>query len=247
MKLTINPKIFQNEFVAPIEQLTREGRIAVFTDGDQIYSVSGSKTSSDTIKLYNTYKPFLIEDPIPRFSINVARLQKALACLNSEEMITLDISTLTGTCNFSSKEIKFSIKLLDNNMVTVPKFNVEVFKQFPMDFTLPICRESVQQIHKALTFSSETGKFYIEQEEDEVYFTFGDKNDTANVTDSMRILIAKNITDEIPNKIYDAEVLGLILRTKTDFSMKLARNGVMFIEIENNNSNLKYLTAPLKK
>ena len=115
MKLKINPKTFITEFINPVFEINKEGRIAVFYDETQneIYSVSGTKTES--IRLYNTYKCFDVEEPSNRISLNVLRLIKGLQCIGSDEqMIDLDINTDNKSCSFTSKSIKFNVRLQTN-------------------------------------------------------------------------------------------------------------------------------------
>lgn len=248
MKLKINPKTFISEFINPVFEINKEGRIALFYDESQqeIYSIAGTKTES--IRLFNTYRCFSVEDPSTRVSLNVLRLIKGLQCIGSDEqIIDLDIDTSNKTCAFTSKSIKFNVRLLDDKMVTVPKFNVDVFRRFAIDHSVFVNADSVANIKRALDFSSETEKFYIEQEGSDIFLFFGDKGSTSNHTDSIKVLIAEGITSKIPSHIYDVDILKLILKTKNDFSINLNNNGIMFIEIQNNNSNLKYITTPLKK
>jgi hypothetical protein len=246
MIIQINPKEFVNEFINPINELNREGKIALFCDGTNLYSISATK--SRTINLYNTYKPLHTEDPVERSSLNVLKLIKGLGCVANDEMfVSLDISKENNTLTFATKEIRFNIRLLDDNLVEVPKFNLEVFKKFSVHHEVNINSSKVVNIKKALEFSAETSKFYIEQEDGDVFFYFGDKSSTSNHTDDIKIHVAEGVTTKVPNKIYDVDILRLVLKSKNDFSMKLNDNGVMYIEIENNNSNLKYITTPLIK
>jgi hypothetical protein len=246
MKLIINPKSFVSEFVNPVNEINREGRIAIFVDDDNIYSISSTKT--DSIRLFNTYKPYGIENAENKVCLNILRLVKGLMCINEDQTsIELDIDEKNKNCSFDSVDIKFNVKLLDERMVSIPKFNVKAFKEFPFEYNIEVDQDAMSNIKRGLEFSSETGKFYIEQENDVVFFFFGDKNSTSDHTDSIRVKIADNISDTIPNKIYDIDILKLILKHKNDFSIKLNTKGVMFIEIQNNNSTLKYITTPLIK
>lgn len=248
MKLKIIPKTFISEFINPVFEINKEGRIALFYDEtkNEIYSISGTKTES--IRLFNTFSCVEIENPVSRVSLNVLRLIKGLQCLGSEEpVVELDINTDNKSCSFNSKSIKFNVKLLDDKMVTVPKFNVDVFRRFAIDHTVSVNADSVSNIKRALDFSSETEKFYIEQEGTDIYLFFGDKGSTSNHTDSIKVLISEDVDTKIPTHIYDVDILKLILKTKNDFSINLNNNGIMFIEIQNNSSNLKYITTPLKK
>jgi hypothetical protein len=189
-----------------------------------------------------------IEDCIQRCSLNIQKLIKGLSCVMKDEMfVSIDISAETQTLNFSTKEIRFNIRLLEDSMVEVPKFNIEVFKKFAIHHEVNINSDKVNNIKKALEFSTETSKFYIEQEDGDVYFFFGDKNSTSNHTDDIKIHVAEGVTTKVPNKIYDIDILRLVLKFKNDFSIKLNDNGVMYIEVENPNSNLKYITSPLIK
>ena len=246
MIIQINPKEFINDFVNPINDLNREGKIALFCDGTDLYSISATK--SRNINLYNTYRPLNVEDPIDRCSLNIQKLVKGLSCVMKDEMfVSLDISAESKTLNFSTKEIRFNIRLLEDSLVEVPKFNLEVFKKFAVHHEVNINSDKVNNIKKALEFSAETAKFYIEQEDGDVYFYFGDKNSTSNHTDDIKIHVAEGVSTKVPNKIYDIDILRLVLKFKNDFSMKLNDNGVMYIEVENPNSNLKYITTPLIK
>lgn len=246
MIIQINPKEFVNEFINPINELNREGKIALFCDGSNLYSITATK--SGNINLYNTYKPLHVDDHIERCSLNVLKLIKGLGCVANDEMfVSLDISDSDNTLTFATKEIRFNIRLLDNNLVHVPKFNLEVFKKFTVHHEVNIDANKVVNIKKALEFSSDTSKFYIEQEDEDVFFYFGDKSSTSNHTDDIKIHVAEGVKTKVPNKIYDVDILRLVLKSKNDFSMKLNDNGVMYIEIENSNSNLKYITTPLIK
>ncbi len=246
MILQFNPKEFIKEFINPINDLNKEGKIALFSTDTELFSVSSTKSRS--INLYNTYTPASISDHIDRCSLNILKLVKGLQCVMNDEMyITLDIDDATKTCSFKTRDIRFNIRLLDDNLVEVPKFNVESFKKFAVHHTLNIDADKVVNIKKALEFSSEMSKFYPEQEDDCVFFYFGDKQTSSNHLDDIKILVAENVKTKIPEKIYDIDILRLVLKFKNDFSMKMNDNGVMHIEIENNNSNLKYITAPILK
>lgn len=245
MILQINPKEFVTSFINPINDLDHANeKVAIFTDEGELYSVSTTKARS--INLYNTYKPLNIEEPLPRCSMNMRKLIKGLQCIDTEDQfISLEVSK--EYCSFATKEIKFNIRLLEDHLVEVPKFPVDVFKKFTMHHTVNVDAKKVVNIKKALEFSDKTFKFYLEQEGTNVFFFFGDKASTSQHTDDIKILVAEDIETEIPKKIYDVDILKLILKAKNDFSMKLNNNGVMYIEIENSNANLKYITTPLLK
>lgn len=247
MKLVINPKEFVTTFINPLNEVNTDGRIAIFTDEDLIYSISANK--SETIRLYMTHRPLSIEEPIDRFNVNINRLLRGLQCLSNDvaNTVELNIDDNGSTCSFLSDTIKFNVRLLEDKMVNLPKFNVEIFKAFPIDFVVPIDKGVVANIKRALEFSSETGKVYMETEANKLYLHFGDKSNSETHTDNIKILVSNDAPEGIPNKIYDVDILRFILKVKTDFVFKLNKNGVMFIEITNSDSILRYITSPLLK
>lgn len=246
MIVQINPKEFITNFVNPTNELNKEGKLALFSNGTELYSLSTTKAR--TIHLYNTYKPINIENYIERVSINVLKLIKGLQCISTDNhFISINFSKETSVCSFATNEIKFNIRLLDDNLVDVPRFNIETFNKFEIHHTINISVDKVNNIKKALAFSTDAVKFYLEQEGESIFFFFGEKNSTSNHLDDIRILVADDVKTEVPKKIYDIDILQFVLKSKNDFSMKMNNNGVMFIEIDNTNSNLKYITAPLIK
>ncbi len=246
MKLQLNPKEFIKNFIDPIIQIDKSGKVALRCDGSELYAVTS--TASNAINLYNTYHPLLIVDAMDRCSMNVLRLVKGLECIMNDEMfISLEFNEDSKTCAFKTTDIKFNIRMLDDSLVPLSKFNVEAFKKFPYHHEVMISNEKVINIKKAIEFAPQNCKFYVEQEGPLVYFFFGDKLSTSNHTDDIKILVADDVKTTVPAKIYDVDILRLILKQKNDFSMKINDNGVMHIEVENPNSNLKYITTPLIK
>lgn len=248
MIIAINPKSFITDFINPVNEVNKEGRVIINYDEteDELYSVSENKIS--TIKLYNTLKCAEIKDPLKKFAINTLRLNKGLSCIDSEHtLIDLEIDEKQKNLNYNGDDLRFSIKLLNEALIPVPKFNVETFKKFPFEYKIEVNATNFKNLQKALIFSSETGKFQVSQEDDKIYFNFGEMNSTSNDTDSMKILMCSNYTEQIPCRIYDAELLRLIIKTRSDFTMNLNQNGVLFVGIQTNNTKLNYITTPLKK
>lgn len=244
MKLQINPKEFKKHFIEPIMDIEKEGKVSIYCDGSIVFGITSNKASS--ITLYNTYAPLYIEDPEQRISLNIMKLVKGLDCVGSEDLfISLDISP--DICSFSTKNLKFNIRLLDNNLVAAPKFDREIFAKFPTHHEIAVDQDRVGNIKKSMDFSPTNGKFYLVQDGELVYFFFGDRSSTSNHTDDIQVLVAEDVKTSIPTKIYDVDILRMALRHRNNFSIKLNDNGVMYIEIENPNSNLKYITTPLIK
>lgn len=244
MKLTINLRSFQKEFVAPILEINKDGKAAIFVKDNLLYSIS--QTSDNRVSLYNTYSPFNIEDPLPRFNVNLTRLTKALTCLKKAESVST-FNIQNNNLSYQDDLLKFNLKLLDQNLLIDPKINPEAIDRFPFTTEIKVEASIMSELKRVLDFSSETEKFYIELEGNKLYFLFGDKSaESANVHDDIKILISDNFRGEIPSNIFNINILKLLERANTDVIFKLGRNALI-AQFQRENSNYQYLTTSLKK
>jgi len=102
------------------------------------------------------------------------------------------------------------------------------------------------EIKRAMDFINTSDKFYIEIEDNKLYFLFGDKNDTSHSSDEIRILVSDKFTGEIPSKIFNTDILKLLYKAKSDIVVKIGQHALM-ISIENDDNQLHYITTSLKK
>ena len=247
MTITLNPREFIHNFIDPLSEIDKVGRVSLYNSGGKdIYTVVS--TPSGGIHLYNTFSAFEVTDPIDRCSINIQKLCRGLNCIPRDTtMVVLTIDPKKGVCAFSTPDVKFNIRLLDDNMIAVSKFNIETFHKFPFHHEVAVSEAKLAGIKKVMDFCPDNKKFHLIQENKCVYFYFGDKLSTSNHTDDIQILVADDVQTQVPTKIYDIDVLRLILRQRNKFTMKIHDNGVMCIDSVLSNTTQKYITVPLLK
>lgn len=244
MILTVNPTTFQKEFLAPILEINKEGKSAIFFEEDRLYSLSQS--ADHRVILYNTFSPTSVIDLIPRINVNIPRLIKALNCLKkTENFISFEIEG--NNLMYKDDIIKFNFKLLGDNLLKIPAVKAENITKFPFTSQIYIDAETMKDIKRVLDFSINTDKFYIDQEGDKIYFYFGDRAaDDCNLQDDMRLLISDKFHGEFNSTIFSTEILKFMQKSKNDIVLKIGQNA-MLAEIANDDSTLNYITTSIKK
>ena len=241
MILSINSKNFISEFINPVSELVSDGRTPIFiNDLSELYSISSSKNNA--VRLYNIYRQIKISDPINRFNINIDTLKKALLCIKQD---FIDFTVDKEALKYADDFIKLNIRLLDDSTIGLAVFNLNVFKALSIDFSTTITSDILMDLKRAKDFASETSKFYLQKEGENIYLYFGDrlKSHTSNI----RVKISDKFTGNISESIYDTEILSHALNTKQEILLKYSNVGALILEINQEHSTLNYITTQIKK
>lgn len=246
MKLTLDYKSFIANYIGPIIGINKKGQAAIFTDDNKIYSISSTETGS--VFLHNVFHAASIEDPIKRFNINLSRLQKGLDCVKGNfPFVDFVVSLERGekALSYADSNIKFNIKLIEDNIINIPKFNIGVFQTLTPTFEIPITQDNLMALKSANAFASETSKFYIQKEDDNVYIFFGDKQEKHN--DDIKVLIPNPHSGELVENIFDTTILNLIFKIGENVQLKIYENKILSMSVIQDNYTLNYITPKLKQ
>lgn len=75
---------FRREFLAPILEINKEGKAAIFGTDTELYSIS--QTADNRVVLYNTYShQLLLMNHETVYNVNLTRVIKALNCVKQTE------------------------------------------------------------------------------------------------------------------------------------------------------------------
>lgn len=236
----MNLLTFRKEFILPLLEVNKNGRIPIFVKDDYIYSMV--KGAGENI-LYTTYTPVSITDPVDRFNINLLKLQNGISCIVSDNFSELVIKN--NYLEYQDKDIKFNIKLLATNMISdCPKITPDNIAKHPIEGTISIPSDKLKEIIKAKNFASESNKFYIEQSGDDAILEFGDRE--IDHKDNIRITIAGTCSGNINPCVFETSIFDLIQKSKGDILLKVGQRALI-IELSHENSTQTYLTTKLKK
>jgi hypothetical protein len=243
VKLKFNSKNFLSEFVAPILEINKSGRTPIFVEDDKLFSIS--IFDNNAVYLYNTYKPVSIEEPRARFNISLEKLKKALACVPTSDSPFVEVTVQDNTLSYKDEMLSANIRLIEDQLAVVPKFNVETFKKFNFGFKASMTKEKIMDIKRCMDFATETSKFYIKNNEGKLYIIFGDK--LTNYNDDITVFLTDKFEGDIAENIYDISILKLTTRFNSDIVVNIADNGALLVKINQDNSELNYITTQLKK
>jgi hypothetical protein len=240
MILNINLVDFYSNFLNVLLDANKEGKTAIFVNEEYLYAISAINNNS--IFLYNTYKPVSVSSIIPRINLNASKLKTALTCIKDKEEVILSVED--NKLAYKDDNIKFHVRLLNDNIVAVPNFNINTFNNLQFDFSMKLTRKLVNELKKGDAFCAESNKFYFSIQNGKPCFTFGDK--TNSHVNEMCIALDTEYTGNTVESVFESSILRMLFKTSNDITMRLNEKVLMF-EIETDNSRQVYLTTKLKK
>lgn len=171
-QLRINNKSdFVNTFLSPISKLAENTVIKV--RDKEIVSVSSS--SDGTLIVNCTFKQENEVDETIFLNIpDINRLIKVLSCVETDD---LNLMYDNNNIQYKSKQIGFKYHLLDDGIIETPSVDLNKIKSIDFSFRFKIDQQSINQLVKGSTFTTET---------DKIYFHVDDGNVMASLTDKQR-------------------------------------------------------------
>ena len=112
MRIKINPKQFQSEFIGPILDINKAGKTALFCEDSEIYTTFLADDGS-SVSFYQRYIPLAIQDPIQRVNVDLNKLSQGLNCITSNpESIILVLED--KKIKYKDHAVHFEIRTLEN-------------------------------------------------------------------------------------------------------------------------------------
>ncbi len=243
MKLILNPKTFQNNFINPTLDAIPSGKTALLIENNQIstYYLNPERTES----FYQETTIEDIEDPMDRFNIDLNKLSTGMVCIKTEDSVVFHVDKKELT--FKNEAISFKIRTLENEMVPLPAYNPkkqEAYKGIVSEFELP--NTVLQDIKHADTFASDSLKMYLFKENDSLYLMFGDKQQS--YLDSIKVLVKDNFTASFNERIYRAAFIRRAFKFKNNtLKMRILDNGTLMLIATATNTKTIYSSTPIKQ
>jgi hypothetical protein len=242
MKLLLNNKDFQKNFIKPVISISKDEKTAILTEGNKIFSI----IRSDNVYLYATYQPNQIDDSVERFNLNLSQLKKGLECIGKEkEFIELDVQKDRRQLMYADDKLKFTVKLIEDSALEQVYINMKTMETWNPGIRFTLSETALSELKKAKNFAKSL-KFYIQQNDGNVYFYIGDK--LADHEDDIRVFITSEYTGNIQEFIYPIDVLDLLFENKGDIEVKITDDrGALIFQVNESSSILRYLVIPTKK
>lgn len=181
-----NKKDFISNFLNSVSNLNDMGILTITSNLLTCILASADATivckSTIDIECNNVEKPITLNIP------DIKRLVRVLDIL-PEESIELKIDS--NNISYSKAGYKFKYHLLDDGIIKQPNLNMDKVKKLNFDVSFKVNESNLSTLFKGSSFTGETNKLYILQEEDKVVGELGDKN--RHNTDNFVCILSDNI------------------------------------------------------
>lgn len=187
-----NKSEFVNNFLSPISKLTENTVIKV-----RDKNITALCSSNDGTLIVNCVTEQL-NDVTDTLFLNVPdinRLMKVMSCITDDD-ITVNFNN--NNIEYKSPSVGFKFHLLEDGIIDPPAVDIEKIKKIDFNFKFKISPETINQLVKGSTFTTDTNKIYFSSDENKVYASLTDKQ--RHNVDCFTLCISDNYTGESLSK-----------------------------------------------
>lgn len=168
LKINNRPE-FINNFLSPISKLTENTVIKV--RDNEITSLSSS--SDGTLIVNCSFKQSNEVDETVFLNIpDINKFIKVLGCVDDTD---IDVEFNNNNIQYKSKQMGFKYHLLDDGIIDPPAVDINKIKKIDFPFRFQTNQNTINQLVKGSTFTTDTDKIYFYTEDDDVMASLTDK------------------------------------------------------------------------
>lgn len=175
---------FLGRFLSPINKLSES---VVLKVSDKKYTAVTS-SSDGTLIIHCTYKqPNETDSSISLNIPDISKLIKVLSCITDDG---IDLNFNNNNIEYKSSNVSFKYHLLEDGIIEVPAVNISKIKNIDFNFRFTVTSNTINQLIKGSTFTTDTNKIYFSTKDGKVY---------GNLTDNQRHNVdsySQQISDE---------------------------------------------------
>lgn len=187
-----NRQEFVNNFLSPISKLTENTVIKV--RDNEITSLSSS--SDGTLIVNCSYKQ--ANDVNETVFLNIPDINKFIKVLSCVEASDIDVKFDNNNIQYKSKQMGFKYHLLDDGIIDPPSVDINKIKKIDFPFRFQTEQNTINQLVKGSTFTTDTDKIYFYTEDDNVMASLTDKQ--RHNVDSYTQSVADSYKGDLNNK-----------------------------------------------
>lgn len=170
MNLKIQNKTsFVNNFLIPLSKLTENSVIKVRKN--QFSALSSSNDGTLIINcVYDQEND--VDDTLYLNVPDINRLVKVLNCIETE---SVELAFNNNNIEYKSKTVGFKYHLLEDGIIDPPTVDINKIKNIDFDVRFNVQPDTINQLIRASTFTTETDKIYISTANETVNATLTDR------------------------------------------------------------------------
>lgn len=183
-----NKNGFVNDFLSPIGKLTENMVIKVRpTEFNAVSSSNdGTLIVNCSMKQAND-----VDETIFLNIPDINKLIKVMSCINQD---MVDLKYNNNNLEYRSSNVGFKYHLLDDGIIDPPSVDINKIKSIDFKTKFSVTPQTVNQLIKASTFTTDTNKIYFYTEDDGICVTLTDKQ--RHNVDSYSQQVAESYTGE---------------------------------------------------
>jgi len=238
-----NREDFISKFLTPVSKISESACITISSD-----SISCLATNADNSLILHVKFPQENPNVSTNVSLNVPNINRFIslfACITTDDF-SMEYDQNRIVC--TSGDLQFKYHLLEDGILKIPSINIKKIKDLEFDTNFFLTKDSVSQLLRASTFTTDTDKLYVSTSGAKVIGELTDKQQ-ANV-DCFSQPIAMSFSGlDMPEPIsINFELIRVIgsLRLNRDCKTVVRvnkSNSVFLFDIQCDGNKLKYITS----
>lgn len=234
-----NRSSFINNFLSPICKLTEN--IVIKVRPNEFNAIS---SSSDGTLIVNCTVPQenSLDDTIFLNIPDINKLIKVLGCINTDDV---EITYNNNNLEYKSSNIGFKYHLLEDGIIDPPSVDINKIKSIDFPCKFDVAPDTINQLIKASTFTTDTNKIYFSISGQAVNVTLTDKQ--RHNIDSYSQQLSDNysgpeISKELPMSFETIRIISSIRFENLKIHINPDLNVFLF-QIETAQSNIVVVSA----
>lgn len=238
--LKLNNKTdFINSFLSPIGKLTENTVIKV----REKEFVSTSSSADGTLIVHCVYNQ--TNDVPETLFLNIPdinKLIKVLACIQEDQV---DLSFNNNNIEHRSASVGFKYHLLEDGIIDPPSVDISKIKQIEFNTVFSVDQQTVNQLVKGSTFTTDTDKIYFHTQDGKVFATLTDRQ--RHNVDSFTQLVSENVKGddlerELPIGFETIRIISSIRFTELKVHINTKLNVFLF-QLICNDTNISIVSS----
>tara|TARA_R110002020_G_scaffold39449_3_gene117334 strand:- start:989 stop:1726 length:738 start_codon:yes stop_codon:yes gene_type:complete len=236
-----NKKDFVSSFLGPVSNLNDA---CILTINDNLLTCTLASADA-TIVCKSSIE--IETDLKESFNINLPDIKKLVRVLDIIPTDNVSLTINENNISFNDNGYKFKYHLLDDGIIKQPSLNVEKIKKLNFGTKFKVKENGLVTLFKGSSFTTETSKVYIYEEDGKIYSELGDRS--RHNSDNFVCVLSEEYEGEIISKPlpinFDSFRLVSFDRSReVDFSIN-NEMGVITCNFNKGNASLIYIISAL--
>lgn len=164
-----NKSAYINNFLSPLGKLTENAVVRVRADE---YNAISSSSDGTLIVNCSISQQNEVSETIFLNVPDISKLIKVLNCINNDDV---SLSYNNNNIEYKSPAVGFKYHLLEDGIIDPPAVDINKIKNIDFPVRFNVSYDTVNQLIKGSTFTTETNKIYISTSGDKVNATLTDR------------------------------------------------------------------------